>query len=109
MHRAIVLTAALLFAAGCSSYDPGEALGDLIIVTNTSGPADPDGYNITVEGEPGRALASNDTTRFNGLPIGDYTLTLAGVEPGCTVTDGAVRSVYIPIGVKTIDFFIVCP
>jgi hypothetical protein len=110
MNRPLLLALACLAAsAACADNSNDEAVGNLEVRVTTSGTPDPDGYTLSVTGEPDRAMASTDTTFYNGLPIGDYSVTLAGAEAGCTVQDGATKSKYVAIGSNTVVFSVTCP
>ena len=108
MTRTLLAFSALLFVAGCSTYD-NSAVGNLTVTVTTVGTPDPNGYSLAVTGQAARSLTSTDTTTYQNLPIGDYTVTLSGVEIGCTVTDGATRSVYQTVGNKFVIFGVNCP
>lgn len=108
LHHYLPLLA-LLAVGSCDPYGEDNALGNLTIRTATSGTPDADGYSLAVEGQEVRAMNSTDTTTYVGLPIGNYDITLSDVEPGCSVADGATRTVYLPYGAKSVDLFIVCP
>ncbi len=108
MTRTLLAFSALLFVAGCNTYD-NSAVGNLTVTVTTLGTPDPNGYSLAVTGQAARPMASTDTTTYQNLPIGDYTVTLSGVEIGCTVTDGATRSVYQTVGNKFVIFGVNCP
>lgn len=76
---------------------------------STTGTPDPDGYTLAVEGQPDRAMASNDTTFYNGLPFGDYDVTLDGVESGCTVNGGATQTKFVAVGYNRLVYTVNCP
>ena len=100
----------LLGATGCIKNGPDEAIGDLQVITNLSaGTPDPDGYTVGVSGHGTQPIGVKDTVTFGALPIGNYTVALTGLAAGCTVTDGASQSVYVPVGVKTFNFYVTCP
>lgn len=109
MTRSLFAIAALLLAAGCSSYDNSGAEGNMIVIVTTAGTADPNGYSLAVSGQSARPLASTDTTEYFNLPIGDYTVTLHGAEVGCTVVDDSTRTVYQTVGDKHVDYVVNCP
>lgn len=99
----------VLVLAGCAESGPNEAIGDLQVITVTTGTPDPDGYSVTVGTFAPRALAANDTTEFGALPIEDYLITLGDVEGGCAVSGSASREVYVPVGVTEVEFLVNCP
>jgi len=107
----LTLLGALLFtASACYKTGPDEALGDLQVITHLSaGTADANGYMVSVTGHGSQAIGVADTVTFGALPIGNYTVALTDVAAGCTVTDGASQSVYVPVGTKVFSFFVTCP
>ena len=111
MNRRLLLALALgsLATVACADNSNDEAVGNLEVRVTTSGTADPNGYTLTVEGEPSRPMASTDTTFFFNLPIGDYSVTLDGAEIGCTVVDGATKAKYVAIGSNSLVFSVTCP
>lgn len=99
----------VLILAACAESGPNEAIGDLHVITVTTGTPDPDGYSVTVGIFAARTVAANDTTEFGDLPIEDYTVTLGDVEGGCVVSGTTSREVYVPIGVTEVEFLVNCP
>ena len=108
MTRSMIAVVALLVAAGCSTT-PNEAVGNMIVTVTTNGTPDPNGYSLAVTGQAARPLTSTDTTTYQSLSIGDYTVTLHGAEVGCTVLDDSVRAVYQTVGNKSVDYQVTCP
>src|SRR6187399_746725 len=109
MLRPLLLSGLLLLiGVGCAEdQGPGDATGTLVVITHTSGGSpDPDGYTLTVTGQGTVAMGINDTATYGPLPIADYGVTLGDVEGTCTVTDGAVRTPYVPIGTTTVHFYV---
>jgi len=109
MTRAHLAVAALIVAAGCSSYDSSAADGNMIVTVTTLGTPDPNGYSLAVSGQAARPLTSTDTTTYFNLPIGNYTVTLHGAEVGCTVADDSTRVIYQTVGNKSVGFQVTCP
>lgn len=109
MNRTLFFALACLASLACSDTTNDEAVGNLEVRVTTSGTPDPDGYTLSVEGQADRAMASTDTTYYFGLPIGDYSVTLSGVEAGCTVVDGATKAKYVAIGSNGLVFSVTCP
>ena len=108
MTRPFFAVAALLLAAGCSSYD-NSATGNMIVIVTTNGTPDPNGYSLAVTDQAARQLTSTDTTTYVDLPIRDYTVVLHGAEVGCTVLDDSVRAVYQTVGNKSVNYQVNCP
>ncbi len=95
---ALLRTCALapLWLAACvSDSGPiGPDVGSLSITTTTSGPRpDPDGYSVSVDGVPGRAIDINATFVLPDLTPGTYSVQLGGVAGNCTVSEGEARTV----------------
>lgn len=109
MNRRLLLALACLAGLACADNTNDEAVGNLAVRVTTTGTADPNGYTLSLEGQPDRAMASNDTTYYFGIPIGDYNVTLAGAEIGCTVQDGATKAKYVAIGNNELAFIVNCP
>jgi hypothetical protein len=112
MLRPLLLSGLLLLTgtACAEPQGPSEATGNLRIITHSSGGSpDADGYTLTVTGQGSVAMGINDTILYTDLAIGDYTVNLGDVEGTCSVTDGAIRTPYVPIGTTTVDFYVPCP
>ena len=109
MNRRLLLALACLAALACADNSNDEAVGNLEVRVTTTGTADPNGYTLSLDGQTDRAMASTDTTYYLGIPIGDYTVTLAGAEIGCTVQNGATKAKYVAIGNNTLLFVVNCP
>jgi len=82
------------------ALNPGKSPpGDLTVTTSTTGLSlDLDGYTVTVDGSQTRAVASNGSVTFTGLPAGSHSVTLSGVAVNCTVNGSNPRSVDVPSG-----------
>lgn len=109
MNHRLLFALACLATTACTTHDGDETVGNLEVRVTTTGTPDADGYTLSVSGQPDRALASNDTTTYLGLPFGDYTVTLGDVEPGCTVANGATRAKYVAVGYNSLTFGVTCP
>lgn len=109
MTRTLLLATALLATAACSDGSNNEAVGTLAVYVTTGGTADPNGYTVSLEGQPDRAMASTDTTFYVGLPIGNYNVTLSGAEVGCTIVDGPDRNKYVAVGGNSLVYQVTCP
>jgi hypothetical protein len=112
MFRTLCFTALVLLAGSACAEDPtnSDATGTLKVITHTSGATpDTNGYTLSVTGFAPHVMDMNDTVFYADLPIGDYAVNLTGVAGNCTVTDGAFRTPYVPVGTTTVDFFVPCP
>ncbi|MFL5561399.1 MAG: metallophosphoesterase, partial [Gemmatimonadaceae bacterium] len=61
--------------------------GDLAVSSTTTGvELDPDGYTLTVDGNPAtaRSLGINATVAVTGLSAGTHTVALSGLAPNCS-------------------------
>jgi hypothetical protein len=86
--------------------------GNLSVRVGTTGPTpDPDGYNVTLDGDSSHTVGLNDTTVYSGLAPRSYTVQLDDVALNCTVTGGATRSgVAVSAGqTATVTFAVNCP
>lgn len=109
MNRTLLMTLACLASVACTTHDGDETVGSLEVRVTTTGTPDPDGYTLSVDGQPDRTLTASDTTLYSGLPFGDYTVTLGDVEGGCTVTNGPTRAKYVAIGFNSLVYSVTCP
>jgi hypothetical protein len=90
-------TASASFAVSCAATTP--TTGDLTVATATTGSnLDPDGYTVTLDGNTNRAIGTNASTTFSGLPAGSHTVVLSGVAGNCSVSGGTSRTVNVPAG-----------
>lgn len=90
-----------LVGGGRTSPPPG-----IFVVTNTSGPADADGYTVLLAGPESRSarIGANSSQRFAPLALGEYAVTLGDVTTGCRVADDSTRAARVAItGAVTID------
>jgi len=112
MFRPLFLTGLVLLAgAGCAEEQgPSEAIGNLQVITHSSGAnPDADAYTLFVTGHGTVGIAANDTVTYTDLPIGDYSVNIGDVEGTCTVADGQNRTPYVPMGTTTVHFYVTCP
>jgi hypothetical protein len=95
-------------AAACSDNNGGVEVPDLQVTTSTSGTdLDPDGYSLSIDGDPGRAVGVTDTLDVAGVPEGDRTLSLGGVAGNCAVQGDNPRTVHIVSGSTAETAFVV--
>jgi hypothetical protein len=62
-----------------------RATGTLEVSTATTGADLPSGYTLEVTGQENRSIGIDATEIYEGIPAGDYRITLAGVPSNCTV------------------------
>ncbi len=92
------LALAGLFTFGCiGAIEPlPKATGTIMITVSTAGASidvDPDGYTLTIDSEPGKAVGVNALLTFSSLAIGEHVVRLDGLSPNCSITGGNARSV----------------
>lgn len=74
-------------------------VGSLDVSVSTSGDeTDPNGYAVSVDGGPERALGVNGTTTFDDLSPGPHDVELTGVAANCAVADDNPRQVDVTAG-----------
>ena len=104
-------TGSTTFAVGCTGT---ATTGTLTVMTTTTGSnLDLDGYTFTVTGggqTAARAIATNGTSTFPGIPTGSYQvqLTPSTVAANCTVTNANPQTVNVPAGGTTVTFTVSC-
>lgn len=98
-------TATTTFTVNCV-----ERLGDLRIITTTSGTdLDPNGYAVTVDAGTPSAIGLADTLLFTGLDEASHTVELTGLDNNCTVSGSNPRTVSVPYaGTASTTFSITC-
>jgi Tol biopolymer transport system component len=102
------LAAALV--AGCGSGDAGVDVPALEIRTATSGTElDPDGYGVTIDADPARAIGLVDSLFVDPLAAGPHAVTLGGLADNCSVTGGPTVSVTVEAGkTATVVYAVFC-
>src|SRR3989454_199242 len=98
--RTVSLIAGLVGATGFSlSCAAQPTTGDLAVSTSTTGSnLDPNGYALTLDGGTNRAIPTNGSVTFTGLPAGSHTVVLSGVAGNCTPSGGTSRTVDVSAG-----------
>lgn len=89
----------------------GTAAGAIqVSVATTGSPADPDGYAVTLDGEPpGLPVATTGSVSFSGVPAGSHTVALGGVASNCLVQGENPRPVEVSTaGPAAISFSVSC-
>ena len=101
-----------LVLGACGGGDPVHPtpLATGIEVSNqTSGdPIEHDGYTVTVDAAPARALGVNGSIVFSNLQPGDHSVELGGVEPDCEVLGVNPRTVHTTGGTAQSLFLVRC-
>ena len=103
----ILLAISLLVSLGCDP-DLNLDLGSELLtvnVTTIGENLDPDGYTLSVTGEPVEAIEINATRTFRVFPT-DITVELRGVAGNCTVANNP-RTIDVR-GPRTTTFVVEC-
>jgi PKD repeat protein len=81
-----------------------------VTVSTTGNPADPDGYLVQLDNVgPGRRIAADGNTRFEGVAVGSHTVSLSDNAPNCTITEGPSRTVAVTTeGTANVSFRVTC-
>ena len=64
-----------------------------VVVATAGERPDPDGYELTVDGQPMRDMRLNDTLHLDNLAVGESTVRLAGLANNCAATENEARTV----------------
>jgi len=85
--------------------------GAVRVRVSTSGsPVDPDGYVVKLDGgDPGQPVPATGEVTFAGVPAGDHTVELSGLEQGCSVDGNPTQPVAVAGGgVAEVAFAVTC-
>lgn len=98
-------TTAVAFMIECAADT-----GDLEVSVTTSGSIlDPNGYSLSVDGTQTMAVGTSGTVTFEGLALGEHSVSLEGVASNCTVTGASSRSATIEANTTTqVAYEVVC-
>src|SRR5438876_260963 len=99
--------------ANCSLVSGTNPRTVTVTTATTGSNLDLDGYTFTVTGggqTATRAIATNGTSTFNGIPTGSYQvqLTPSSVAANCTVTSANPQTVNVPASGTTVTFTVSC-
>jgi Tol biopolymer transport system component len=100
---------AAFLLAGCGS-SAGVDVPALEIRTTTTGTElDPDGYSVTVDADPTKAIGLVDSLIVDPLSAGPHSVTLGGLADNCSVEGGPTVSVTVETGkTATVAYAVVC-
>jgi hypothetical protein len=89
---------------------PPPATGSMSVTTSTSGSVpDPDGYDITVDGNGGRLIGVDESIAVSDLTAGDHLIGLSGVAANCLVAGDNPRTVAVVAGsAVAVEFSVQC-
>ena len=90
--------------------EPGGAILGTIVVTSattgtTSSDLDPDGYGVSIDGQPEQPLGVNGTVTIANQTAGSHAVRLSGVSENCTVRGPTTRVAAVVRGATTIVSF----
>ncbi|MFL5459337.1 MAG: Ig-like domain-containing protein [Gemmatimonadales bacterium] len=87
-----------------------RAVGSIRVTVSTSGsPADPNGYQITLDGGAGQHVDTDGSLRISDVPVGSHAVALGDIATGCTVTGGSSRQVEVRTGgTAEVRFTVTC-
>lgn len=107
----LILWAVPLAGLACGG-DGGTdvVLPPLTISTVTDGvETDPDGYSVSIDGQPGQAIGLNITLTIDQIAAGQHTVELSGVAGNCAVVGPNPQTVSVtPGATATSAFAITC-
>ena len=110
LPRAMSMALAAVCATGCGSGGSGVDLPALEIRTSTTGTElDPDGYGVTVDGDPPRAMGLVDSLIVDPLADGPHSVNLGGLADNCAVSGGPTVIATVESGkTATVAYAVVC-
>ena len=98
------------FSIGCGADMTAPEAPTLVITASTSGPEpDLDGFVISLDGGPARALGLNATLTLTDVSPGEHQVLLAGIAPNCTVAGENPRgATLMPGNAARMTFVVSC-
>jgi hypothetical protein len=80
-----------------------------VTVATTGSPADPNGYQVTLDGGAGQHVDADGTLRVDDVPAGSHAVGLGDVATNCSVSGGPSRQVAVTTGRTTdVRFAVIC-
>ena len=92
------LAGILTLGCGDSTGPPAQTTGVVVISVSTSSTSidvDPDGYTLSIDGQPGQAVGVNAFLTIRAVLQGTHLLRLDGVASNCSVRGPNPLSVYV--------------
>src|SRR5207253_166367 len=86
-------TAQATFTVTCTALT-----GSLTVNTTTTGPNQPSGYKIGIDGGQSRRLGLNTSTTYTGLTATSHTVQLNGIPTNCSASEATPQTVTVPAG-----------
>jgi predicted small lipoprotein YifL len=102
---------ALLATAGCGGKGPTDlVLPSLTVRTSTTGvEIDPDGYRVSIDGQPPSPVGVQATLTINELTDGQHSVELSGLAPNCAVSGANPSSATVRAGeTANVAFAVAC-
>jgi hypothetical protein len=99
-YAAAFLGLAAILTMGCGdSTGPATQTTGVILIsvstTSASADVDPDGYALSIDGQPGQPVGVNANVTMGALLKGTHLVRLDGVASNCSVSGLNPRSVYV--------------
>src|SRR2546425_8996645 len=83
--------------------------GNLDVTTSTSGPNQPGGYTVSVDGSVTQPIAANGSVTFTNLSADNHSVALTNVAANCSVSGANPQTVTVPSGgTATTSFTVSC-
>ncbi len=76
----------------------GPRPGNLNVTATTTGPSQPVGYTVTVDGVQSQTIGATGSVTFTNVSAGDHSVALTDVPANCTVSDPNPRPATVPSG-----------
>ena len=99
-YAAAFLGLAAILTMGCGdSIGPAAQTTGVILIsvstTSASTDVDPDGYTLSIDGQPGQPVGVNANVTMGALLAGTHLVRLDGVASNCSVSGPNPLSVYV--------------
>ncbi len=76
-----------------------RAVGSIrVTVATTGSPADPNGYQVTLDGGAGQHVDADGSLRVDDVPVGSHAVGLGDMATNCSVSGGPSRQVAVTTG-----------
>jgi len=80
-----------------------------VTVATTGSPADPNGYQVTLDGGTGQHVDADGSLRITDVPAGSHAVALGDIATNCNVTGGPTREVTVTTGgTADVRFAVTC-
>jgi hypothetical protein len=80
-----------------------------VTVATTGSPADPNGYQVTLDGGTGQHVDADGSVRITDVPAGSHAVALGDIATNCNVTGGPTREVTVTTGATAeVRFAVIC-